>query len=88
MDLIKKFKINGIPKDSDYNRLPFGRKIEYSARIVAFKESAKRTHISIKRVSFSKAFKEFKSLYKPTEYYMAFYNGPQYADHSVEIFYK
>lgn len=83
-----KFKISGMPKDTEYNKLSFGRKIEYREQIKQFKETAKSTHLSQKRQSYSKAIREFVKLNNVTEYYCSFYCDPNYYDDSFEFFYK
>lgn len=75
-------------KDKDFNALPFGRQMEYFRKIDTFKSSAKSTHISQKRQSFSKALKEFKDLYKPAAYYCRVKTGSNWHDDSIEIWYS
>lgn len=83
-----KFKINGVIKDKDYNNLSFGRQLEYRRKIDEFKATAKRTHISQKRISHAKAWKEFIEQYQPTEYYTSYYDEQFCRDDSFEVFYK
>ena len=81
-----KLKISGIP--AHYADLPFGRQMEYYKVIQSFKDCAKVAHISIKRKSFNKAFKEFLDLYRPSEYYLSYYDEALRKDDSIEIYYK
>lgn len=82
------YKINGLPKEKEFNQMPFGRKIEHFRAIDAFKAGAKSVHISQKRRSTAAAIKEFKDLYKPTEYFYSEHIGPDYRDDSIQIWYK
>lgn len=82
------YKMAGMPKDTEYNRLPFGRQIEHARRIEAFKKSAKHDYFSTKRRSFAAGLKEFKGLYDVTEYFTLNTEGPNYKDDSAEIWYK
>lgn len=79
-------KLNGLPKN--YQSLPFGRQIEYRRIIAEFKESAKSTHISIKRRTPAAALKEFKDLYNPSEFYAVFHDSPTCRDDAFEVWYK
>ena len=80
------FKLQGVPKNFD--QLPFGRQIEYHQKIKAFKESALVVHVSQKRRTSSVALKEFKSLYKPTEFYCEFHDDTQCRDDVFPVWYK
>ncbi len=82
------FKIDGLPKDTAYNAMPFGRQIEYRHAIEAFKASAQKTWVSSKRKSTASALAEFKRLYKPTQYFFVNHDGPGYHDDSFEVWYK
>lgn len=75
-------------KEKDFNILPFGRQIEYFKKIEEWKKAAKRIHISQKRCSTAKALKEFKDLYRPTEYFFVDNQTANYKDDSIEIWYK
>ena len=66
---------------------PFGRQIDSLKKIEAFKKSAKSTHISIKRTPIAKAFKEFKDLYKPIEFFGATKINDSFKDDSFKIWY-
>jgi len=79
-------KLNGIPKD--FLNLPWGRQVEYHRIIRDFRETAKSVHVSIKHRTPAQALKEFKELYKPSEYYARFYCSNDIRDDSVEVFYK
>ena len=86
-----KFNINKIGiTNVKFVELPFGRQIEYFKLIEQFKSSpeTKRIWLSQKRISNSKAFKEFKKLYKPKEYFYTTHDGKNYKDDSFEIFYR
>ncbi len=85
----RKFKINGIGiTDSAYNQLPFGRQLEFAKKIEEFKASAKTVHISQKRRSHASAWKEFKELYNPTEWFAQYEDSSNVRDDSFQIWYK
>ena len=75
-------------KQADFDCLPFGRQIEYMRKIESFKASAKNTHISQKRQSFTKALKDFRTHYRPKSYYCRVRTGTNWHDDSVEIWYN
>lgn len=83
---IKNFGIT----DIEFNKLPFGRQIEYFRKLEEFKSSpeTKKTWVSQKRKTTSKAIKEFKQLYQPKEFYLVVNNSENYRDDSFEIFYR
>lgn len=83
-----KVKINGFPKESEYNKMPFGRQIEFQQKIKEFKSSAKIGHLATKRKSVASALKEFIDLYNVTEYYFIDTTTPDYKDDSIQIYYK
>lgn len=84
-----KFKITGLGiTDTAYNQLPFGRQLEFAKKIQEFKESAKTVHISQKRRSHAKAWKEFKELYQATEWFTLYEDGDRVRDDSFQIWYK
>lgn len=85
---IVRFKISGMPKDSTYNGLPFGRRIEYAKTIDEFKRSARVVHLSQKRQSYKKAIREAIELYDVAEYYCRFHANAQCFDDSFEFFFK
>jgi hypothetical protein len=87
-DPITKFKIKGLPKDSEYAALPFGRRIEYARAIEAFKASAQSTYLSQKRQSYTKAIREAIKLYGVTQYYCRFYCNANVKDDSFQFWYK
>lgn len=66
---------------------PFGRQIDSLKKIEAFKKSAKSAYISIKRTPIAKAFKEFKDLYKPIEFFGATKINDSFKDDSFKIWY-
>jgi hypothetical protein len=82
------FKIAGMPKDKEYNQMPFGRQIEFRGKIQEFKDTAQSNHFSTKGKSFKAALKEFLNLYKPKEYFCLDTETPTYKDDSVEIWHK
>lgn len=83
---MQKIKINGIPKD--YDKMPFGRQIEYRRVIEAFKSESKKTWISQKRISSGKALKDAIKLYEAKEYYCNINDSENYRDDSFEFWYK
>jgi hypothetical protein len=83
-----RFKISGLPKDKEFELMPFGRQIEHFKSIEAFKQSAKKGWVSMKRISSAKAVKEAIKLYEAKEYYCVFYDCPNYRDDSFEFWYK
>ena len=89
MDALKrKFKIAGLGvKDKDYNAMPWGRQLEYREKIEAFKAAAKKTHISQKRRTHAKAWKEFIELHQPDQWFATFLDGQQARDDVFEVFY-
>lgn len=82
-----RFKIDGMPKDSAFNSMPFGRQMEYRGLISAFKARAKSVHISQKRKSTAAALADFKKLYQPHEYFLMDTSGPGYRDDSIQVWY-
>lgn len=83
--VIKNLKIS----DNDFNRLPFGRQLDYLRGINIFKETAKQGYIGAKGIPFSKALKQWKTLYRPTEYYCVCRDKDGvWKDDSVEVWYK
>ncbi len=85
---IKKFKINGLPKDTDFAALPFGRQIECRLIIENFKYAAKSAHISQKRQSAAKAIRDFLKLTGAKEYYCFYHDSKNYKDDTFCIWYK
>lgn len=75
-------------KEKHFNILPFGRQIEYLRKIDDWKKTAKKIHISQKCRSTAKALKEFKDLYRPSEYFFVDRETANYRDDSIEIWYK
>lgn len=73
--------------DSGYVSQPFGRQLDSIKKINEFKKSAKSTHISIKRVPIAKAFKQFKDLYKPVEFFGSTKINDSFKDDSFQIWY-
>lgn len=83
-----KFKIKSLGiTDKQYNGLSFGRQLEYNKKIEEFKKSAKSTHISQKRKTHAKAWREFKDLYNVDEYWAKYEDGEFCRDDSFEVFY-
>jgi hypothetical protein len=85
--MIVKFKIKGMPKDSEFNALPFGRQIEYAETIKKFKETTKNNHVSQKRTTNKKALKEFFDLHNVDQYYCKFEDSKTCRDDSFEIWF-
>lgn len=82
------FKINGLPKDTEFNSMPLGRQMDHHAAIAAFKARAKRGHIGAKRRSTAAGFRDFKALYQTVEWFFINRdNGSLYHDDSTEIWY-
>ena len=80
-------KIDGLPTESAYNALPFGRQIEHRRTIEAFKAKAKSIHFSAKHKTTAAAFKEFKKLYRPTQWFLINRDSQTYHDDSFEVWY-
>lgn len=91
MKKLHKFKIKGMPKDTDFNGMIFGRQIEWFKKIEQFKNESKSSHISQKRQSYSTAIRDFIKLNNVTEYYCCFFPKTKNAqgwDDSFQIWYK
>ena len=86
--MIRKMKIAGLPREKDFNALPFGRQYEWNAKIAEFKAGAKKVHLSQKRQSYHKAIRDAVALYDVAEYYCVFECGSDCKDDSFEFFYK
>lgn len=84
---ITKFKINGLPTDTEFGRLPFGRQVELAAKIKEFKSSAQVIHLSQKRQSYIKAIQVARKLYRVDQYYCQFHNSPAYKDDGFAFFF-
>lgn len=85
---IRKFKIKGMPKDKEFNALPFGRQIEGLRTIQQFKAENKSIHLSQKRKSYTKAIREAIDLYNVEEYFCQFLSGSEAKDDSFEFWFK
>lgn len=85
---ITKFKIVGLPKDTEFAKMPWGRQIEWLRKIQEFKDSAKSVHLSQKRQSYTKAIREFVKLNEVKEYYCSFHAGRDYYDDTFQIWYR
>jgi hypothetical protein len=81
------YKIFGLPADKQYNAMPFGRQIEHQRAFEAFRATAKSVHFSAKGKSTKKAFREFKALYLPTQWFMVDSDKPGYHDDSFQVWY-
>jgi hypothetical protein len=81
------FKIDGMPKDTTYNGLPFGRQIEHRHAIEAFKARATSVHFSAKHKSTRAAFREFKNLYRPAQWFLIDRDEYMYHDDSFQVWY-
>lgn len=86
-DKIVKFKIAGMPKDSDYAKLPFGRQIEHRHAIESFKARAKKIHLSQKRQTYAKSIREALTLENATEYFCTFYCSSDCKDDTFEFWF-
>lgn len=75
-------------KEKHFNILPWGRQVEYLQKIETWKQYSKKIHISQKSRSTAKAIKEFKDLYRPTEYFFVDRETANYRDDSIEIWYR
>ncbi len=85
---MKKFKLKGLPTESQLQAMPFGRQLDTLKAIEAFKASAKRVWVSQKRQPYAKAIKEAVRLYGATEYYCQF-NATEFCkDDTFEFYYK
>lgn len=84
---IRKFKIDGLPKDSEYNGLSFGRQLEHAPAIAAFKAKAKKVHLSQKRQSYTKAIREAVALYNVDQYFCQFHCSTECKDDTFEFYY-
>ncbi len=85
-----KFKIKDLGiTDKDFLALPFGRRIEYSRKIEAFKQTARHVYISQKRRSHAAAWREFRDLYEPTQWYTQFVDEGRHGgrDDSFQVFF-
>lgn len=88
MKQLTKFKINDLGvTDKQYADLPFARQLDFHKKIKTFKEGAKTTHVSQKRKTFSKAWKEFIDLYRPAEWFTVVRDDHNYRDDSFEVWY-
>ena len=90
MDAIQKFNIPGMPADSDYKNLPFGRKIEYRQKIQDFKNDpkTKKDWISIKGdKNANKEIKKFLKAVGSCQYYCKYNDSDNCRDDSFEIYY-
>jgi hypothetical protein len=80
-------KINGVPSERTYNSMPFGRQMDYRGVIQDFKEKSKHIHFSAKHTTTSAAFKEFKRLYQPTQWFAVNHDAHLYHDDSFEVWF-
>jgi hypothetical protein len=85
---ITKYKLQGMPKDTDFVNMSFGQKIEFYQKIENWKKEAKIVYLSQKRKSYKTAIKEAIDLYNVKEYYCHFAHGENYSDDSFEFYYK
>ena len=81
------FRVIGLPKDADFDAMPFGRQLEHLRAIEAFKLTAKSVHVSRKRTTFKKALADFKRLYKPKQYFCRNTETSYSYDDSFEVWY-
>lgn len=88
-DPITKFKIPSLGiKDVDYNKLPFGRQLEYRRAIADWIETAQVGYVSQKRKCYQIAINEFIKLYEVKEYYCRFNSSENYFDDTFKIYWK
>jgi hypothetical protein len=80
-------KSRGIPSEKEFNKLPFGRKIEFFKKIDEFKQNAKRGHIDQKRRTLTKGKKEFKDLYRPKEFFFVDDTKEGWKSDSLQVWY-
>lgn len=77
-----------MPTEREYNAMSFGRQLDHRKTLAQFQATAKRTHLSQKRQTYTKALREFIALNDVTEYYTVFNAGDQCHDDSFEVWYK
>jgi hypothetical protein len=85
---IRKFKINGLPSQTELAAMPFGRQIEHLRKIEEFKKGCKSIHLSQKHQSYNKAIREAIQLYAVTEYYCDFHCDADMKDDTFEFWYR
>ncbi len=73
-----RFKIAGMIPESEYNRFPFARQIEYRKKFSEFQQRAEIVHVSIKRRAFSTALRDSIKIYNAAEWYVAPFNNSQF----------
>ncbi len=81
---ITKSNVKGLPKDTHAGKMT----LDQQRQLIAFKETAKSTHLSQKRRSYKTAIREFIGLYEATEYYCTFMDGPDAKDDTFQVWYK
>jgi len=84
----RKFKIAGMPTERVFNIMPFGRQLEHSRTIEAFKLLCKSVHLSQKRQTYQKAIREAVALYDIKEYYCEFFCELGCKDDSFQFWYR
>jgi len=84
----RKFKINGMPSEKQFEGMSFGQQIEHLKFLREFQENSKFTYISQKRISSAKALAEAKKLYDAKEYYCEFFDCPNYRDDCFQFWYR
>ena len=80
-------RIDGVPAESQYNALSWGRQTEHKAAIDAFKARAKRMHYSAKGITTASAFRRFRKEYQPTQWFAVNRDAHLYHDDSFEVWY-
>ena len=85
--MIRKFKIVGLPKDTEFATMSLGRQTDHFRTIEAFKLKAKSIHLSQKRQSYRKAIREAIELYNVDQYYCAFNAGKDCYDDTFEFWF-
>lgn len=83
-----KCRIKGVDNDLPRHELSVDGKNKHLPRIAAFKVVAQSVHISQKRRSFAKAWREFLDLYDPTEFFCENKESPMYRDDSLQVWFR
>jgi hypothetical protein len=87
---VVRFNLNIGITEKAYLSLSFGRRLEYTRKILQFCESAEQVYLSQKNQTFAKAIAEFKKLYKPKQWYVSAHSKektPNYYDDSFVVYY-
>lgn len=90
-NLIHRFKINDLGcTEKEFASMPFGRQIEFSRKLEAFKTEPDVMHtwLSQKRTTSAKAIAEFKKMMRVKEYYCSFHDDENYRDDTFQFYYR